>query len=137
MSERVFSSRVGERQHKSHLICKMRIRPAAGGKDGLLYLIEMAGAEQCKCQSSHSSEKREAEQTKRSVSVMRECFRGKASTSSNPDQNYNIPYEQSKLTLLLKDVLEVESMRQSRIVLVGNISPTVPDFDISCDTLKL
>ena len=31
----------------------------------------------------------------------------------------------------------MESMKQSRIVLVGNISPTVTDFDISCETLKL
>ena len=97
----------------------------------------MAGSEQAKCNSSHSSDKREAEQTKRSFSVLRECLRGRASTSSNPDQSYSVPYGQSKLALLLKEVLDVESMKQSRIVLVGNISPTVTDFDISCETLKL
>ena len=102
MSEKIFSSRVGERQHKSHLICRMRIRPADGGNDGFLYLIEMAGSEQAKCNSSHSSDKREAEQTKRSFSVLRECLRGRASTSSNPDQSYSVPYGQSKLTLLQK-----------------------------------
>jgi hypothetical protein len=137
MAERIFCSRVGERQHKSHLICRMRIRPADGGNDGFLYLIEMAGSEQAKCNSSHSSDKREAEQTKKSFSFLRECLRGRTSTSSNPDQSYGVPYGQSKLTLLLKEVLDVESMKQSRIVLVGNISPTVTDFDISCETLKL
>ena len=137
MSDKIFSSRVGERQHKSHLVCRVRTRPAAGGEDGFLYLIEMAGAEQSKYQPSHSSDKREAEQTKQSFSVLRDCLRGRASTASNPDQSYSIPYGQSKLTLLLKDVLDVESRKQSRIVLVGNISPTIKDFDISCDTLKL
>ena len=137
MSDRIFSSRVGERQHKSHLICRVRIRPAGGGSDGFLYLIEMAGTEQSKYQASHSADKRQAEQTKQSFSTLRECLRGRASTAANPDQYYHIPYQQSKLTLLLKDVLDVENTKQSRIVVVGNISPTVTDFDISCDTLKL
>ena len=34
------------------------------------------------------------------------------------------------------DVLDIESGRQSRIVLLGNISPYVEDIDTSMDTLK-
>ena len=139
MMEKILISRDGERQQKSDLICRMRIRETDPADDGFLFLICMAGSgsEQSSCHSSHSREVREAEQTKRSFSVLRECLRGRARTSANPDQTYNIPYRQAKLTRVIREVLDIESGRQSRVVLVGNISPTVEDFETSTDTLKL
>ena len=44
--------------------------------------------------------------------------------------------KQAKLTKLLEEVLNIESGRQSRVVLLGNISPSVVDFDTSNDTLE-
>ena len=95
MSDKIFSSRVGERQHKSHLVCRLRITPAAGGEDGFLNLIEMAGAEQSKYQPSHSSDKREAEQTKQRLSGRK----SKQSVQPRPELQHSIRTIQAYVAL--------------------------------------
>jgi len=136
ISKKVLSNRSEEKQERSDLICRIRIRETDPVDDGFLYLVCIAGCEQISCHSLSSSVKREIEQNQRSFLVLKECLRGRANSSVNPDQCYKVPYGQSKLTKIIKDVLDIGSSRQSRVVLVGHISPTVADFETTTDTLK-
>jgi len=54
---------------------------------------------------------------------------------TNPDQVHPIPYHQSPLTMLLREALSVERMRQTKILLVGSLSPCVEDLHSSIETL--
>ena len=46
-----------------------------------------------------------------------------------------IPFQQTPLTLLLREALEVEGMRQVRVLVLGSLSPCVKDLSRSVDTL--
>ena len=116
----------------------------------------------------------------RAISALRECLRGRAMSVTNPDQVccqktiseflfvniisvelyqvHLIPYHQSPLTMLLRESLSVERMRQTKVVdeelkewtrtgnvkqnyspfqilLVGSLSPCVEDLHNSMETL--
>jgi len=100
-------------------------------EEGLLYFLEVAGLEQVEMAES----KKEAQQLSRSISALRECLRGRAMSATNPDQVHPIPYQRSPLTMLLRETLSVERMRQTKILLVGSLSPCVEDLHSSMETL--
>jgi len=102
-------------------------------EEGLLYFLEVAGLEQIEMVES----RKEAQQLSRSISALRECLRGRAMSVTNPDQVHSIPYQQSPLTMLLRESLAVERMRQTKILLVGSLSPCVEDLHTSMETLGL
>ena len=123
------SKRSIQEHQKSTLICRIRTREGDPADDGYLLLISLAVPDQSSCQLSSD------EQMKQSCLVLKECLTGRARTSANPDQTYNIPYKHAKLTKLFGEVLNIESSRQSRVVLHGNISYSVVKFDTSTNTL--
>jgi len=100
-------------------------------EEGLLYFLEVAGLEQVEMVES----RKEAQQLSRSISALRECLKGRAMSVTNPDQVHPIPYHQSPLTMLLREALSVERMRQTKILLVGSLSPCVEDLHSSIETL--
>merc|ERR1711974_186409 len=101
-------------------------------EEGLLFFLEVAGFEQVEMVES----RKEAQQLSRSISALRECLRGRAMSVTNPDQVHPIPYHQSPLTMLLREPLSVERMRQTKaILLVGSLSPCVEDLHSSMETL--
>ena len=50
-------------------------------------------------------------------------------------QVHPIPFQQTPLTLLVREALEVEGMRQARVVVLGTLSPCVEHLGRSVETL--
>jgi len=122
-----------EKSPKPSLICRIRIRGDDPGDDGNLYLVCLV----IPGLSSNPSHARSAEHMKNSAQALKDCLIGRARTAVNPDQSYNIPYEQAMVTRMLREVMDVDGGRQSRVVLLGNISNKIQDLEESTDTLKL
>lgn len=64
---------------RSHAICRIRIRNISSDSDGLLYLIDLAGSEGARDVVAHGADRmRETRQINVSLSVLKDCIRGKA-----------------------------------------------------------
>ena len=122
MFEKVLRKRSIEKHQKSTLICRIRIRDDDQTDDGYMFLVSLPYPDQSSSNISQSSQLGAPEKMKQSCLVLKECLIGRARTSANPDQTYNIPYKHTKLTKLFGEVLNIESSRQSRVVLHGDIS---------------
>lgn len=75
---------------------------------GELFIIDLAGAENCG--DTQLKDKDLMKQTKdinKSLMALSECFRNRALFALDPSKSVHIPYRSSKLTLLLKDTLEI------------------------------
>ena len=67
---------------------------------------------------------------------LKECIRNRALASQNLAQFIHVPYRTSKLTLILKDSFEMESMRLCKTVVFANVSPSCADVSQTINTLR-
>jgi len=124
---------------RSHAICKLRVqnKELKEVEDGCLYIIDLAGAENAVDSQFHDKERvKETKQINTSLMALKECIRNRALSALNPSQHYHVPYRQSKLTLLLKEAFELESMKQCRTVVFANVAPTLADSAMTLNTLR-
>ena len=54
----------------------------------------------------------------------------------NPSKSYHIPYRTTKLTLVLKDSLELKSFKHCKTTIIANISPSIADIGQTKNTLR-
>jgi kinesin family protein 2/24 len=130
---------------RSHAICRIRITNTATGADGLLYLIDLAGSEVARDVTTHGADRmRETRQINISLSVLKDCIRGKAQADAaillnggQRDQKLpHIPYRQSALTRVLKHVFDPTSARKCKTVVIACINPSLADVGPSKNTLR-
>jgi kinesin family protein 2/24 len=130
---------------RSHAICRIRITGQASGSDGLLYLIDLAGSEGARDVAVHGADRmRETRQINISLSVLKDCIRGKAQadlvTSANNGNRVqklpHIPFRQSALTRVLKHVFDSASSRACRTVVIACVNPSLADVGPSKNTLR-
>jgi kinesin family protein 2/24 len=130
---------------RSHAICRIRIRNTAVDSDGLLYLIDLAGSEGARDVAAHGADRmRETRQINISLSVLKDCIRGKAQADTTtllnrekPGQKLpHIPFRQSALTRVLKHVFDPASARACRTVVIACVNPSLADVGASKNTLR-
>lgn len=67
---------------------------------------------------------------------LKECIRNRALQAMNPQKSYHIPYRNTKLTMVLKDSLELKSFKHSKTLIIANIGPSISDVGQSKNTLR-
>jgi len=123
---------------RSHAICRIRIKDPATNSDGLLYLIDLAGSEGARDVAAHSANRmRETREINISLSVLKDCIRGKAQAdSSSRRKPPHIPFRQSALTKVLKHVFDPASSRACKTVVIACVNPSLADVGPSKNTLR-
>ena len=128
---------------RSHAICRIRIqnpsKPAA--EDGILYLIDLAGSEAARDKATHGAQRmRETREINASLSVLKDCIRGKAEAdvlaASNSKKKPHVPFRQSALTKVLKHVFDPSTMRTCKTVVIGCVNPCLLDAGPTKNTLR-
>lgn len=104
--------------------------------DGLMYLIDLVGSENASDSQFHDKELfNETKDINKSLMALKECIRNRV-LASVQNRHIHIPFRNSKLTLLLKDSFDMNSFRQSKTVVIANISPSCADQTQTINTLK-
>lgn len=128
---------------RSHAICRFRIENHAipEAEDGMLYLIDLAGSEAARDTAQHGADRiRETREINSSLSVLKDCIRGKAEADSllaaGSKKRAHIPFRQSSLTKVLKHVFDPAGMRRCKTVVVACVNPSLLDTGASKNTLR-
>ncbi|KAK9416643.1 putative Kinesin motor domain-containing protein [Seiridium unicorne] len=130
---------------RSHGICRIRIKDQSTDSDGLLYLVDLAGSEAARDRANHRAERmREAREINMSLSVLKDCIRGKVESDAitlsggpKPKQKRpHVPFRQSALTKVLKHVFDPASSRPSKTAVIACVNPVLADVGPSKNTLR-
>jgi kinesin family protein 2/24 len=134
---------------RSHAVCRFRISipTIPDAEDGMLYLIDLAGSEAARDRSAHDTTRmREAREINRSLSVLKDCIRGKAESdalegvapaAAKSKKKPYVPFRQSALTKVLKHVFDPASTRgATKTVVVACVNPNILDIVPSRNTLR-
>lgn len=124
---------------RSHAICRIRIKNRAADSDGLLYLIDLAGSESDVDVKDHGRDRmREARQINISLSVLKDCIRGKAEadTLKAGAKMPRIPVRSSILTRVLKHVFDPTGSQICKTVVIACAHPSLADVGPSKNTLR-
>jgi len=130
---------------RSHAICRIWVRDINSGSAGLLYLVDLAGSEGARDVVAHGADRmRETRQINISLSVLKDCIRGKAqadavalSGDGNAGQKVpHMPFRQSAITRVLKHVFDPASTRPSKTVVIACVNPSLADVGPSKNTLR-
>lgn len=124
---------------RSHAICKVRVvnDRMSELKDGLFYLVDLAGSAST-ADTKFNNKKRDLESRNinESLVTLIDCIKNRATSATSSKRHVHIPYRRSKLTLLLKDVFELASLRPSRTVVIANVASSVFNTQQSLNTLR-
>lgn len=134
LTEATFSNDTSSR---SHSICRIRIKDlSTSTTDGLLYLVDLAGSEAARDIATHGADRmRETREINMSLSVLKDCIRGKAEMEAQEKKVY-IPIRQSALTRILKHVFDPRSGRESKTVVIACVNPSLADVNPTKNTLR-
>ncbi|KAH7009979.1 P-loop containing nucleoside triphosphate hydrolase protein [Ilyonectria destructans] len=127
---------------RSHAICRIRFKNAArpSAEDGMLYMIDLAGSEAARDTAAHSSARiKETREINTSLSVLKDCIRGKAEANAAlaaGQRKPHVPWRQSSLTKILKHVLDPAAHRPCKTVVIACVNPSLADVGPSRNTLR-
>jgi kinesin family protein 2/24 len=134
---------------RSHAICRIRIENPSmpSAEDGFAYLVDLAGSEVARDVTAHAADRmRERREINASLSVLKDCVRGRAmldasftaltnKTGTREKPPY-IPFRQSLLTKVLKPVFDPSGHRSCRTVVIACVNPCLADLAASKNTLR-
>jgi kinesin family protein 2/24 len=122
---------------RSHSICRIRTRELSGFNkdDGMLYLVDLAGSEAARDVAEHGADRmRETKEINLSLSVLKDCVRGKAeldrlllSDNGPRRKNFHLPIRQSTLTKVLKHVFDPQGGQECKTVVIACVNPSLAD----------
>ncbi|KAI0160542.1 P-loop containing nucleoside triphosphate hydrolase protein [Xylariaceae sp. FL1272] len=125
---------------RSHAICRIRINDPSSDSDGFLYLVDLAGSEAARDRAVHGADRmRETKEINISLSVLKDCIRGKAQATSNAKSTQkkpHIPFRSSALTKVLKHVFDPAGTRACKTVVIACVNPSLADTGPSKNTLR-
>ena len=124
---------------RSHAVCKIRIQNThlQSMEDGELFIIDLAGSESTSDSQFHDKDLiKQAQFINYSLMSLKECIRNRALSVQNYNTKVHIPYRNSSLTHILKDSFEMSSMKNSKTVIIANVSPSVVDIVMTKNTLR-
>lgn len=123
---------------RSHAICRIRIHNPTTNSSGLLYLIDLAGSESARDVVAHGADRmRETREINISLSVLKDCIRGKALADAQPGRKPpHLPVRQSALTRVLKHVFDPVVTRRCKTVVIACVNSSLADVGASRNTLR-
>lgn len=139
---------------RSHSICRITLHnpfahgtAGAAATDGVLYVVDLAGSEAARDSShSHAGQERarEAREINTSLSVLKDCIRGReqcAQAAAEGKGTPYIPFRQSALTKALKHVFVPQLSggllaRQVKTGVLACVNPAALDVPASRNTLR-
>ena len=139
LNRKISSTFRNDESSRSHAICEFRVenRKFKEVEDGKIFVIDLAGAEHSSDSRFHgNSQRQESRIINQSLNSLKECARNRSLSFLNPSVFYHVPYRRSKLTLLLKDSLEMESRKIAKTVVICTLAPSCADLNSSLSTLK-
>ena len=131
-----------DQSSRSHAICRFRIEfpNDPGTEDGILYLIDLAGSEAARDRRNHTENRAlEVRAINTSLSVLKDCIRGKAEWDSlvgTSKRKPYIPFRQTALTKVLKHLFDPASTRISKTVVLACANPSLLDIGASKNTMR-
>ncbi len=128
-----------DQSSRTHAIINIRVvnEKVKEARDGKIFVIDLAGSENASDAQFHDKSRvKETQAINKSLMALKDCIRNRALSALNLDKYYHVPYRLSRLTLLLKDAFEVESHRHCKTIFIANVSPSVADISMSCNTLR-
>lgn len=138
---RTAATEKNDQSSRSHAVCRIRIDTlqVPPAEDGILYLIDLAGSEAAR----DPDRRREALQINKSLSVLKDCIRGKAeldamvaSGQQQKKAKAYVPFRQSTLTKILKHLFDAASQRPCKTVVMACVNPSNADCAPSRNTLR-
>jgi kinesin family protein 2/24 len=139
---RTASTQKNDSSSRSHAICKIRLEnpELPQSDDGLMYLIDLAGSEAARDVTEHSAQRiKESREINASLSVLKDCIRGRASVDSvalATGKKTYVPFRQSALTKVLKHVFDPAAERSCKTVVVACVNPSFLDIGATKNTLR-
>nr|KAJ3406865.1 hypothetical protein HK105_003466 [Polyrhizophydium stewartii] len=152
---RAFASRTtratlkNDTSSRSHLVLRIALwRPPevaadaspAGGPHagetpaGEIKLVDLSGSERVSDTAAHDAERlKESAHINSSLMALKECLRKR---SGSPADAKHMPFRNSKLTLLLKDSLELNPDVPTKTVMIACVAPTIADVSHSLNTFR-
>lgn len=132
---------------RSHSICRVRIcnkHTTPEAPDGILFLVDLAGSEAARDVTSHGADRRrETKEINISLSVLKDCIRGKAQYtllksrgSERELRQLHIPSRHSTLTKVLKHVFDPWASRPCKTAVIACLNPSLADVVSSRNTLR-
>lgn len=131
---------------RSHSISRIRIRSlvSSGSQKGTLYLVDLAGSEAARDIAEHGADRmRETREINMSLSVLKDCIRGKAESESlkarglaSRSKKIHVPIRRSALTKVLKHVFDPDGARECKTVVIACVNPSLADVGPSKNTLR-
>ena len=138
-SRKQSATKKNDRSSRSHAVLRITVKNAEmpSSSDGLLYLIDLAGAERHVDSAEHDvAQLGETLAINSSLLTLKECVRARARGVADIEKHVHIPYRRSKLTLLLKEAFALEVMRVAKTCVIGCCSPSVADYSASIATMR-
>lgn len=143
---RTASTMKNDASSRSHSICRIRISDtnSSNEEDGILYLVDLAGSEAARDVVEHGADRmRETREINMSLSVLKDCVRGKAECESLKmrglaarRKKIHVPIRQSTLTKVLKHVFDPQGKRACKTVVIACVNPSLADVGPSKNTLR-
>jgi len=125
---------------RSHAICQIRIHNTVINQvnDGIIYLVDLAGSERHADSKFHDKERlKETKEINSSLLTLKECIRARTLSTMGLKQHIHIPFRNSKLTTLLKEIFDIEACtRPCTTIFIANVSPNCLDYSHTLNTLR-
>ena len=124
---------------RSHAICRITITDPVtlAAPDGILYLVDLAGSEAARDMVNHSADRmKETRDINNSLSVLKDCIRGRAQFSGSAGKKPYIPFRQSVLSKTLKHLFDPAAGRICKMSVIACINPSFLDVGPSKNTLR-
>ncbi|KAJ8323321.1 hypothetical protein O5D80_008080 [Batrachochytrium dendrobatidis] len=118
---------------RSHLVCHIRLVDRVSGVSSGIKLVDLAGSERAADTNHHSVDRiKESALINTSLMALKECLRKR----SSGDSAAYIPFRNSKLTLLLKDSLDLSHTQPTKTIMIACVAPTIADISHSLNTFR-
>ncbi|KAH8913800.1 P-loop containing nucleoside triphosphate hydrolase protein [Atractiella rhizophila] len=124
---------------RSHAVIHLTVLHPVPGQESVasrFTMIDLAGFERSEYLTKNRSQERvkESIETNKSLAALKDCIRSRL--LAEEDKRVHVPWRNSKLTMVLRSVFERGVNRQSRLLILGCLSPCGIDLEDSLNTLK-
>ncbi|KAL7751267.1 hypothetical protein RI367_003126 [Sorochytrium milnesiophthora] len=133
---------------RSHAVCAIQLsrkdEPSGDGAECLeitghtLLLVDLAGSERNTDQLHHDAVRiKETQATNKSLLTLKECIRARhLHAIQKQSKHIHIPLRGSPLTMVLKDALDPDTKLDTRLLVLGHLSPSISEVQHTLNTAR-
>ena len=134
----VEATEMNDASSRSHGVAMFEVDSITpNGTKGKLYVIDLAGSESGKDQKKHDRARiSETKKINVSLNALKECIQARTLASTPGSAvNTHVPFRRSRLTLLLKDIFDINCPRLTATVVIATVNPFGKDAGQTKTTL--